>query len=196
MGCQPLSALFVSCSFFPIHSIFLLSKFSKLVDNSFPRIELYLNIHSICILQTTAIRHHLHQTQTPHLDWSSLSRLRFVNIYSPSASLLVVSSSRRLLSSIRPRPSSAPWCSVIVTLRNPITVVVPVVLFLGLGVSLSVSYYLSYPLLYCARVLVVLLSLFWICMYCWRTNKNSYNHNISQPTSQSSLSYKSTPLHE
>ena len=73
---------------FSIHSIFLLSKFSKLVDNSSPRIELYLkNIHSICILQTTAIRHR--QSQTPRLDWSSLSRLRFVITFSP-ASLLVI----------------------------------------------------------------------------------------------------------
>jgi len=66
---------------FSIHSISLLSKTSKLVDNSSPLIELYYlkNIHSICILQTTAIRHHHHlhyQSQTPCLDWST-STLRY-----------------------------------------------------------------------------------------------------------------------
>lgn len=62
---------------FSIHSISLLSKISKLVDNSSPRIELYLkNIHSICILQTTAIRHH-YQSQTPRLDKLIASTLRY-----------------------------------------------------------------------------------------------------------------------
>jgi len=106
---------------FSIHSISLLSKTSKLVDNSSPLIELYYlkNIHSICILQTTAIRHHHrhhnHQSQTPRLDWSSLLCLHFViTCFSGfSASNPVIPSLITL------RPSSTPWCSVIVTLRNP-----------------------------------------------------------------------------
>jgi hypothetical protein len=93
---------FVSCSFifYPLHrSLF---KFFKLVDNSSPGIELSLkNIHSICILQTTAIRHHHHhQSQTPRLDWSSLSRLRFVSNFVSPPCLLVIPSFRRLPSSI------------------------------------------------------------------------------------------------
>lgn len=39
------------------------------------------------------------------------------------------------------------------------------------SLTLFPYYYLSYPMLYCARLCCSLL--FWICMYCWRTSQNS-----------------------
>ena len=122
-----------------------LRNFSKLVDNLSPGIELYFkNIHSICILQTTAIRHHhrhrYHQSQTPRLDWSSLLRLRFFTTCSPT-SLLVIPSSRRFPTS-KLRFTPLPSLDVLnhrystQSTSPQIQVVDPVVLsFLGVGLS-------------------------------------------------------------
>jgi len=110
--------LYLAVLFF-IHPILLLSKFQNWWIIRLPGTELYLkNIHSICILQTTAIRHHPrhhHQSQTPRLDWSNLLCLRFVITFLSgfTASNPVVSAPPIIdASSITLRLLL--WCSVIV----------------------------------------------------------------------------------
>ena len=101
MGFQPLSALFVSCSFifYPLH----LSPFQIFqnwwiihlrVSNSISKISIAYVFYNPP--QSDTINH---QSQTPRLDWSNLPRLRFVITCSPS-SLLVTPS---------PLVSTPPW---------------------------------------------------------------------------------------
>lgn len=173
---------FVSCSFI-FHASHLSFSFlhSKLVDNSSPGTELYLkNIHSICILHTTAIRHR-HHHHLRHLAWTSQAYCVYASLSVSLASLLVIPSSRRRPSSITLRLSSTPWCSVIqhsLIHLTPITVVVPVISSdprpwtpsHTFSLFLIIYHTLCYTVL--AYSLCCSLCSGYACI-CWRTNKNS-----------------------
>ena len=176
MGFQPLSALFVSCSFifYPLH----LSPFQIFqnwwiihlrVSNSISKISIAYVFYNPP--QSDTINH---QSQTPRLDWSNLPRLRFVITCSPS-SLLVTPS---------PLVSTPPWAHyqnhaspLFLPSFTPIPVVVPVVLFLGLGLShtLSLCFLLSTipSVILCSRTHCAALFCSRYACICWRTNKNS-----------------------
>lgn len=121
-----------------------------------------------------------------------LTRLRFITC-SP-ASLLVIPSSWRLPSSITLSRLFHPLvCSVIVTLLNPhhsnssSRSGSSVPRRLTHTFSLFLIIYLSYPLLYCARVLIVLL--FVLDMHVFAGEPIKTVNNISQPTTARSNLY-------